>query len=110
MSLEASYKDNVRCGDGAAALDLEDHFVDHDVFRGGSAECGVQSVQQLGHAHCFPTVASAARRIGGISPMVIAGVVSKKAWMRSNGTTRAHVARHLILRLLHRASPFLRES
>jgi hypothetical protein len=38
----------------SAALDLGQDLVDHDVFRGGSAECSVQSVQQVGHAFRFP--------------------------------------------------------
>ena len=36
-----------------AALDLGQDLVDHDVFRGGLAERGIQSVQQVGDAFRF---------------------------------------------------------
>ena len=36
-----------------APLDLGQDLVDHDVFRGGLAECGIQSVQQVGDAFRF---------------------------------------------------------
>lgn len=38
-----------------AALDFGKDLVDHDVFRGGLAECDIQPVQQVGYAFRFAT-------------------------------------------------------
>jgi hypothetical protein len=35
------------------ALDLRQHFIDHDVFLGGIAQGGVEAVQQVGDAFLF---------------------------------------------------------
>ena len=55
----------------ATSFDLRQHFVDNGIFRQRLPQGRIQALQQIGDRTFFPSAARVARRMGGISPMVI---------------------------------------